>query len=179
MPASAPRSAPVPPIPDEVAEFLDRYPPEIRELAVAVRAMVLSAEPGLNEKVYPGWRIVAFRLGDSMAGMVGYLGPVKGGKATPAGVNLGFNLGARLPDPAGLLEGTGKEMRHVKFRVPEDVPRRRAAVTTLVRAAVAETLAAEQDRAMAKAKAKPRKAKASATSAEPAAARPSKPRKRP
>lgn len=30
-------------------------------------------------------------------------------------VNVGFFLGARLDDPAGLLEGTGKFMRHVKL----------------------------------------------------------------
>ena len=33
-----------------------------------------------------------------------------------AHVNVGFFLGARLADPDGLLEGTGKFMRHVKLR---------------------------------------------------------------
>jgi hypothetical protein len=31
-------------------------------------------------------------------------------------VNVGFFLGSRLDDPARLLEGTGKRMRHVKLR---------------------------------------------------------------
>ncbi len=31
-------------------------------------------------------------------------------------VNVGFFQGAALPDPAGLLQGTGKFMRHVKVR---------------------------------------------------------------
>ncbi len=31
-------------------------------------------------------------------------------------VNLGFFQGAALPDPAGLLQGNGKFMRHVKLR---------------------------------------------------------------
>lgn len=31
-------------------------------------------------------------------------------------VNAGFFYGADLPDPAGLLEGDGKRMRHVKLR---------------------------------------------------------------
>ena len=37
-------------------------------------------------------------------------------------VNVGFFHGASLPDPAGLLEGTGKSGRHVKLRpgVPVD-----------------------------------------------------------
>jgi hypothetical protein len=36
--------------------------------------------------------------------------------AFTAHVNVGFFLGAHLADPAGLLEGTGKNMRHVKLR---------------------------------------------------------------
>jgi len=32
-------------------------------------------------------------------------------------VNVGFFQGATLPDPAGLLQGTGKFMRHVKLRL--------------------------------------------------------------
>jgi hypothetical protein len=31
--------------------------------------------------------------------------------------NVGFYYGAMLPDPAGLLEGEGKRMRHVKLRL--------------------------------------------------------------
>jgi hypothetical protein len=37
-----------------------------------------------------------------------------------AHVNLGFFQGAHLPYPAGLLEGTGKTLRHVKLRLPEE-----------------------------------------------------------
>lgn len=36
--------------------------------------------------------------------------------AFTAHVNVGFFLGASLPDPAGLLQGDGKYMRHVKLR---------------------------------------------------------------
>jgi len=36
--------------------------------------------------------------------------------AFTAHVNVGFFRGAELADPAGLLEGTGKYMRHVKIR---------------------------------------------------------------
>ena len=41
--------------------------------------------------------------------------------AFTAHVNVGFFLGAWLDDPTGLLEGTGKRMRHVKIR-PGQVP---------------------------------------------------------
>ena len=36
--------------------------------------------------------------------------------AFTAHVNVGFFLGTSLADPAGLLEGTGRYMRHVKLR---------------------------------------------------------------
>ena len=41
--------------------------------------------------------------------------------AFTAHVNVGFFLGAHLHDPGGLLEGTGKFMRHVKLRPGEVV----------------------------------------------------------
>ena len=52
-----------------------------------------------------------------------------------AHVDVGFFLGAQLADPAGLLEGTGRFMRHVKIRPatpPDD-----AALRSLVHAAYA------------------------------------------
>jgi len=41
--------------------------------------------------------------------------------AFTAHVNVGFFHGAELDDPAGLLEGTGKVMRHVKLRPDHEV----------------------------------------------------------
>jgi hypothetical protein len=43
--------------------------------------------------------------------------------STKAYATLGFQKGAALDDPEGLLEGTGKDMRHIKFtrsRSPND-----------------------------------------------------------
>ena len=44
--------------------------------------------------------------------------------AFTAHVNVGFFRGAELADPAGLLEGTGKFMRHVKLRPDRPVDSR-------------------------------------------------------
>lgn len=41
--------------------------------------------------------------------------------AFKAHVNVGFFRGAELADPVGLLEGTGKLMRHVKLRPDGDI----------------------------------------------------------
>lgn len=47
-----------------------------------------------------------------------------------AHVNVGFFRGAELSDPSGLLEGTGKFMRHVKLRPEREVDA--AALTKLI-----------------------------------------------
>jgi hypothetical protein len=48
-------------------------------------------------------------------------------------VNVGFFQGASLPDPAGLLQGSGKFMRHVKLK--PGVVTNAAALTALIRTA--------------------------------------------
>lgn len=53
--------------------------------------------------------------------------------AFTAHVNVGFFRGAEIADPAGLLEGTGKFMRHVKLRPERDVDAR--ALMTLIETA--------------------------------------------
>ena len=56
--------------------------------------------------------------------------------AFSAHVNVGFFLGAQLADPAGLLEGTGKFMRHVRLR-PE-APTDEFSLRSLIRAAYSD-----------------------------------------
>src|SRR5688572_32906935 len=51
-------------------------------------------------------------------------------------VNVGFFGGAVLADPAGLLEGTGKFMRHVKLRPDGNVDA--AALRALIQSAYAD-----------------------------------------
>jgi hypothetical protein len=49
-------------------------------------------------------------------------------------VGIEFWRGSTLPDPAGIVEGTGKNLRHVKLRTIEDA--RSRALRELVRAAI-------------------------------------------
>jgi len=53
--------------------------------------------------------------------------------AFKAHVNVGFFRGAEIADPKGLLEGTGKVMRHVKLRPGDDFDA--TALTKLIDAA--------------------------------------------
>ena len=47
--------------------------------------------------------------------------------------NIGFFYGAELDDPEGLLEGTGKRMRHVKIKANKSIDT--SALTVLISAA--------------------------------------------
>jgi hypothetical protein len=53
-----------------------------------------------------------------------------------AHVNVGFFRGAEIEDPMGLLEGTGKYMRHVKLRPESDIDA--AALVRLIESAYAD-----------------------------------------
>jgi hypothetical protein len=56
--------------------------------------------------------------------------------AFTAHINVGFFRGAELADPDGLLEGTGRFMRHVKLSPGEDIDER--ALRGLIRTAYAD-----------------------------------------
>ena len=56
-----------------------------------------------------------------------------------AHVNVGFFLGAHLKDPARLLEGTGKRMRHVKLGPGEELDA--TALGALIQASYADVKA--------------------------------------
>ena len=62
-----------------------------------------------------------------------------------AHVNVGFFHGATLPDPAGLLQGFGKCMRHVKVRpgLAFDEPALEALIVAAYRDIVARLAAGE------------------------------------
>jgi Domain of unknown function (DU1801) len=52
-------------------------------------------------------------------------------------VNLGFNHGADLADPRGILQGTGKQVRHVTIREAADL--KSADLTRLLRLAIKQS----------------------------------------
>jgi hypothetical protein len=93
--------------------FFDRLPQPQRGIAEALRRMVLLAESGLIEAIR--WGMPWYGKGDRMAGAVCYI------SVHNDHVNLGFPQGTSLTDREGVLEGTGKGMRHVKIRDEDDV----------------------------------------------------------
>ncbi len=102
-------------IASEVDQFLSSFSPAVRELALLARALVLEVFPTALEIVDPSSKIIAYGVGRKYSELVCAVAPYN------AHVNIIFSRGVELPDPNGLLEGTGKRARHVKLRAAEDV----------------------------------------------------------
>lgn len=88
---------------EEVDKYIDQLDPGQANILKTLRSEVISEFPQLNEKFK--WSMPVYTLNDQD---VTYF------QATKQGVNFGFNQGSRLDDPQDLLEGTGKNMRHIK-----------------------------------------------------------------
>ena len=101
---------------DEIEAFIERQTPAVQPVARRLRELVRSTLPELNEYVD---RHGVIRYGHA-SGMSDWICYISGHKAH---ANLGFARGASLPDPEGLIEGTGKNLRHVKRRSVADVER--------------------------------------------------------
>ena len=111
-------------------ELVDGVDPQLVEIARRLRAMILKVDPKAVETVRLGDHAATYGVGPKkMTEGYAYIMPLRGY------VNLGFYQGARLPDPARLLEGTGKGLRHVKVRTPSAAGA--AALRQLVRASLA------------------------------------------
>ena len=87
-----------------------------RELASQLRALVAEVMPDVVEVPWPRLRMASYGVGPKKkTEHFCYI------SAQKDDVNLGFYYGAELPDPEGLLQGTGKLLRHVKIREPKAI----------------------------------------------------------
>jgi hypothetical protein len=91
--------------------FLSKFDDEVADLARACLAWTRSVAPGALERVYDAYNAlsIGFATGDSMRETFLHVA------VYPRHVNIGFNQGAQLADPRGVLVGTGKAIRHVKI----------------------------------------------------------------
>jgi hypothetical protein len=91
---------------------------QVKEIAEKLRELIVSVYPDVVEVPWPKQRIIGYGVGPKkMSEHFCYIGAHK------EHVNLGFYYGADLSDPRGVLEGTGKKLRHIKVREIEDVNR--------------------------------------------------------
>jgi len=112
----------------DVARLIADHPPELQAIEQALRAAIRAAAPASVESVDFGNKLIAvgwsMKMRDLLFAIIGH----------KAHVNLQLADGAHLPDPAGIVEGTGKNIRHVKVRSVEQA--NGPAVAALIRAQV-------------------------------------------
>ena len=99
-------------MPDELPPeaFLSGYPDGIRAVADTLRAIVRRAVPESIEGVRGGWRLIGYEVPvGRRARYFAYISP------EPIHVHLGFEYGAWMADPDGLLEGAHLGLRKVRF----------------------------------------------------------------
>jgi hypothetical protein len=94
--------------------ILEGHAPRVVAVANAARAQILGMIDGVVEAGYPGWKLIGFRR----CGYFAFVAPMADH------VRLGFEHGHALPDPAGLLEGDGAQVRHVVLRAVDEVQSR-------------------------------------------------------
>lgn len=107
-----------------IDEWLATRPIELAAIARTWFTVMRHCGPGVRELMHDGCATAC--VGDAPFGYV---------NAFTAHVNVGFFHGAALPDPAGLLQGTGRLMRHVKIRpgAPLDAPALEALIAAAYR----------------------------------------------
>ena len=88
-----------------IATWMQAQPGELRVIARQWFEIMRAGGDDVRELLHDGHPTAC--IGDAAFGYV---------NAFNAHVNVGFFRGAELADPAGLLEGSGKFMRHVKLR---------------------------------------------------------------
>lgn len=101
---------------DEVlGALLEQWPAHIQELARAADRALMERVPGMSREVQPDGRLVGYMRGP------GYRGTLFTLLLSTSGVKIGFSHGAGLPDPAGLLGGSGKVHRTFTVRDVQDM----------------------------------------------------------
>jgi hypothetical protein len=94
----------------KVEAYVNCQPPAQQRTINRLRAVVKGAVPDLTERMR--WLQVGYLVsGKDVCGIY----------ASSDHVNLSFAQGATLRDPKGLLEGTGKGIRHIKVARMQDV----------------------------------------------------------
>ena len=119
-----------PPLPDYM-RFLAPFESRITKLALATRKLVLEEAPDSIELIYDAYNAVATGFGFTGRPSECFIHIAVYAKW----VNLGFHRGSELEDPKGVLQGTGRLIRHIRISEPEDLAE--PAVRAFVKQAIA------------------------------------------
>ena len=101
----------------ELHRLIDEHPPDLQRIELRLRDLVFELYPDALEYVDMGNKLLGYASGTKMSNLLFALIVHK------SWVNLQLADGALLNDPDGIVEGTGKRIRHVKCRSVEDAER--------------------------------------------------------
>jgi hypothetical protein len=95
----------------ELNTFLEQSPENFRELLAQMHLFVRQVVPDAIPHQYrAGDKLLLYSTAYTAEKEICYLRPFS------KHINFGFSQGTHLPDPSGLLEGTGKNFRHIKIK---------------------------------------------------------------
>jgi hypothetical protein len=95
----------------QLATFIDKFTPQMAQLIRAVRKAMRARYPSAIEMVYDNYNFF----------VIGYCATEKSSDcivslaANSKGVGLSFYYGADVPDPHGILQGSGSQNRFVRL----------------------------------------------------------------
>ena len=106
---------------DDLAALLEGHTAAVAAIFRGLRVLVRRELPGVTEQLDLPDHLLAYgygptggvRMRDMLVALIPHV----------AHVNVQLATGAALDDPSGIIEGTGKRIRHVKCRSLPDVER--------------------------------------------------------
>jgi hypothetical protein len=125
---SAPAASPA----KQIASFIAKFDPEVARVIRSSRAALRKRFPTAIEQVYDNYNFLAIgfctteRTSDCIVSLA----------AQAKGVALSFYYGASLPDPRGILQGSGNQNRFIRLESAATLSN--PDVQTLLAAAVAQ-----------------------------------------
>lgn len=94
----------------QLLQDIQQRHPDQHSVLQSARALVLSLAPDVREEVKYGG--ILFSAPEPFCGLFAYT----------QHVSLEFGDGARIPDGFKVLEGAGKQRRHIQLRTAQDLP---------------------------------------------------------
>lgn len=107
---------------EKVNQFIEALPEDIQEITTSLRNLIFETSKMFTEEIK--WGMPSYGIQKKIC----YLQPSKNH------VNLGFYFGASLIDEDNLLEGTGKQMRHIRIKKLDEIQPEQ--VKALIQAAI-------------------------------------------
>src|SRR6476469_3880857 len=103
----------------QIASFIAKFDPAKAKLIRACRSAMRKRLPSANELVYDNYNffVIGYSASERPSDCVVSIA------AAASGVGLSFYRGATLPDPQGLLLGSGAQNRFIRIESPQILAR--------------------------------------------------------